>query len=101
MISIRSISTGSIDGPPSVGYYGASSPYTHDKSKTAAILRESLFAKIFKSLLQQNRPKAGIVLLKTRFDGNAAKFCRHLIFEFCNTIGGLAAALSCCGRGSY
>ena len=27
---------------------------------------------------------------KTRFDGHAAKFCRHLIFEFCNTIGGIA-----------
>ena len=28
----------------------------------------------------------GIGLPKTRFDGHAAKFCRHLIFEFCNTI---------------
>jgi hypothetical protein len=29
----------------------------------------------------------GIGLPKTHFDGRAAKFCRHLIFEFCNTIG--------------
>ena len=28
----------------------------------------------------------GIGLPKTRFDGHNAKFCRHLIFEFCNTI---------------
>jgi hypothetical protein len=29
----------------------------------------------------------GIGSPKTRFDGHAAKFCRHLVFEFCNTIG--------------
>jgi hypothetical protein len=29
----------------------------------------------------------GIGLPKTRFDGHAANSCRHLIFEFCNTIG--------------
>jgi hypothetical protein len=28
----------------------------------------------------------GIVSPKTRFDGRATKFCRPLIFEFCNTI---------------
>ena len=28
----------------------------------------------------------GIGSRKTRFDGRDAKFCRHLIFEFCNTI---------------
>jgi hypothetical protein len=30
---------------------------------------------------------SGIVSPKTRFDGRATKFCRPLIFEFCNTIG--------------
>src|SRR5258708_4342877 len=30
----------------------------------------------------------GIGSWKTRFDGDPAKFCRHLIFEFCNTIRG-------------
>ena len=32
----------------------------------------------------------GIGSRKPRFDGHAAKFCRHLIFEFCNTIGLIA-----------
>jgi hypothetical protein len=50
----------------------------------------------------------GITSQKTRFDGHAAKFCRHLIFEFCNTIGVIATvceeqliALSLCTRARY
>jgi hypothetical protein len=38
----------------------------------------------------------GIGSPKTRFDGHAAKFCCHLIFEFCNTIGDKADIARSC-----
>ena len=43
----------------------------------------------------------GIGLPKTRFDGRAAKFCRDIIFEFCNTIHPIPAAPSRALRGRF